>query len=381
MIWLAGASALCWLAVLLLPWQPWRLREQLIPALTQSPSPATLADVRVLIPARNESALLGRTLAGVLAQGPEIRVVVVDDESDDDTACIAESAGERVTVVRGTPPPVGWTGKLWALQQAHAHARRPLTLLLDADIHLAHGTVTALREQLAQQGGGLVSVMASLRMSGCWERLLMPAFIYFFRLLYPFALVNRRHSGVAAAAGGCILMRTDLIDERDLFRRIRGELIDDCALAREVKASGRPLWLGVSKAVTSARPAQDLETLALMVSRTAFTQLGNSATVLVICTTLMLLAFAVPVLALFAGGGSAALGLLAWTGMSLSYLPTLRFYGCASFWALLLPVIGLLYLAFTWQSARSTWRGQRALWRGRVYVTESATESAMGSDS
>ncbi|MCC5885039.1 MAG: glycosyltransferase [Gammaproteobacteria bacterium] len=381
MIWLAGASALCWLAVLLLPWQPWRLRERLTLAAPDPSTSLALADVRVLIPARNEAALLGGTLAAVLAQGPEIHVVVVDDESDDDTARIAAAAGERVTVVHGTPRPAGWTGKLWALQQAHAHARRPLTLLLDADIHLAPGTVAALREQLAQQGGGLVSVMASLRMTGFWERLLMPAFIYFFRLLYPFALVNRRHAKVAAAAGGCVLMPTALIDERDLFRRIRGELIDDCALAREVKAGGWPLWLGVSRAVTSARPAQDLETLAAMVRRTAFTQLGNSATVLTLCTVMMLLAFVVPMLALLAGGKVAALGLLAWIGMSLSYLPTLRFYGCAPLWALLLPVIGLLYLAFTWQSARSTWRGQRAQWRGRVYTSASATESATGSDS
>ncbi len=377
MIWLPGASALCWLAVLLLPWQPWRLREQLVPAATQASTTDSLADVRVLIPARNEASLLDGTLAAVLAQGPEITVVVVDDESRDHTANIVRAAGAPVTVIHGSSRPAGWTGKFWALQQAHGHSRRPLTLLLDVDIRPAPGTVAALRAKLEDQGGGLVAIMASLRMSDFWERLLMPAFIYFFRLLYPLELVNRRHSGVAAAAGGCVLLPTAPIDERDLFSRIRGELIDDCALAREVKASGRPLWLGVSRAVVSARPAQNLETLAAMVRRTAFTQPGNSAAALAICTVLMLLAFVVPLLALIVGGDAAVLGLLAWTGMSLSYLPTLRFYGCAPFWALLLPVIGLLYLAFSWQSACSTWRGQRAHWHGRVYVTGSAT----GSDS
>lgn len=372
MIGLAGASALCWLCVLLLPWQPWRLRQRIAPD-TPAAADDTLADVRVLIPARNEAALLAETLSAVLAQGSDLTVVVIDDESSDNTAKIARAAGERVTLIQGAPRPPGWTGKIWALQQGHRHGKRPLTLLLDADIQLAPGMVSALQAKWRQQGGGLVSVMASLRMQGFWERLLMPAFIYFFRLLYPFALVNRRHSGVAAAAGGCVLLPTALIDERDLFQRIRGELIDDCALAKEVKASGHPLWLGVSRAVVSARPAQDLPTLAAMVQRTAFTQLGNSATVLFLCTAVMLLAFIVPLLALFAGGPAAVLGLLAWLGMSASYLPTLRFYGCAPLWALLLPVIGLLYLAFTWQSARSTWRGQRAQWRGRVYATGSDT--------
>lgn len=364
-----AAAALCWLIVLLLPWQPWRLRERLDSRGRRADAACSLADVRILIPARNEEALLGDTLHAALAQGPEVVVVVVDDESTDGTAAVAHAAGERVTVIPGSPRPAGWTGKLWALQQARNHAQRPLTLLLDADIQLAPGALFDLRRQLEAQRGGMVSVMASLRMEGFWERLLMPAFIYFFRLLYPFALVNDRRSRIAAAAGGCVLLPTAVLEELDLFRRIRGELIDDCALAREVKASGRPLWLGVSRDVVSARQAADLGTLAAMIRRTAFTQLGNSATVLVFCTAIMLLVFLVPLAGLLAGGDAAVLGLVALAAMSLSYLPTLKFYGCAPFWALTLPVIGLLYLAFTWQSACSNWRGQRAQWRGRIYAT------------
>ncbi len=385
MIWLAGAAALCWLTVLLLPWQPWRLREHI--EADRGPTdrgptergptergptdrgPDPLSDVRILIPARNEAELLGGTLAAALAQGSGVTVVVIDDQSEDATAVIARAAGPRVHVVPGAPRPAGWSGKLWALQQGHSQQRRPFTLLIDADIRLAPGTVQALRNQWQQQGDGLVSVMATLRMTTFWEQLLLPAFIYFFRLLYPFSLVNRRRTRVAAAAGGCVFLPTTLIDELNLFRRVGRELIDDCALAREVKASGRPLWLGVSRSVSSARPAADLSTLAAMVHRTAFTQLGNSATVLLMCTGLMMLAFAVPPLAVAGGGLSSVLGLLAWGAMSLSYLPTLHFYDRAPAWALLLPAIGLLYLLFTWQSARSAWKGERARWRGRTYAT------------
>ncbi len=370
MIWLATAAALCWVTVLLLPWQPWRLRERLEP---QAPTAASHNDVRILIPARNEASLLGATLEAALAQGPGVRVVVVDDQSNDATAAIARAAGSRVRVVAGTPCPPGWSGKLWALQQGHQHDPRTLTLLLDADIRLAPGSLDALKQRWRLQGDGLVSVMASLRMSTFWERLLLPAFIYFFRLLYPFALVNRRDSGVAAAAGGCILLPTALIDELELFRRIRGELIDDCALAREVKSACHPVWLGVSRAISSARPAADLKALAVMVRRTAFTQLGRSPTLLLLCTVLMLLVFALPPWAAVSGGQAAVLGVIAWVAMSVSFLPTLHFYGLAPIWAPLLPVIGLLYLLFTWQSAVACWSGERAQWRGRTYLTEAHT--------
>ena len=367
MILSAGAAALCWVALLLLPWQPWRVRE----VLAVEPRALTrFDDLRVLIPARNEGALIEGTLEALLAQGEGHSVIVIDDESDDDTAARVARFGDRVQLIMGQPRPSGWTGKLWALEQGVALDRkRPLTLLLDADIRLSPGVLASLRERLANQGGGLVSVMASLRMETFWERLLLPAFIYFFRLLYPFALVNRRHSRVKAAAGGCVLLPTEVIEERRLFRRIRAELIDDCALAREVKASGRPLWLGLSRAVVSERPAVGLGPLAEMVRRTAFTQLGNSVIMLLVCAAMMLLLFAVPWLAIGNGGTAAALGLLAWGAMTLSYLPILRFFDRAPGWALLLPVIGMLYLLFTCQSAFSAWRGRRARWRGRLYAT------------
>lgn len=357
-----------WLALLLLPWRPWRMDETLEP-LAGAPAPR-LDDLTVLVPARDEADVLGRTLPALAAQGEGHRIIVVDDESSDGTPDRVLSLGlAGVELLRGAPLPPGWSGKLWALQQAADRASSEWLLLLDADIELAPGMLAALRERAAADGLDLVSVMARLSMHGFWERLLLPAFVYFFKLIYPFGLSNRPRSRVAAAAGGCILLRRGRLQALGGFAALRGALIDDCTLARQVKASGGRTWTGVTLGAVSLRAYPRLGQTWDMVARTAYTQLRYSVTLLLLCTLLMGLAYLVPLAALLAGPAAARmLGALALAAMMASYLPTLRYYALPPGWALLLPVVALLYLGMTWTSALRYWRGERSRWKGRRYA-------------
>lgn len=368
MIWLycCLASALLWLAVVLLPWRPWSTRE----SLDAEPEcgDADLGDVTVLIPARNEAAVIDTTLRALAAQGKGLKIVVIDDQSRDDTRRVAlESEARNVTVLTGAPLPSGWTGKLWALEQGRSHADRPLTLLVDADIALAPGTVAALRRKMNASGVQFISLMAAPPLSGFWERLLLPAYIYFFKLLYPFRLANADAVRVSAAAGGCVLLETRVLEEIGGFAALRGELIDDCALARRVKRAGHRTWIGLTHSVRMQR-RQRLADIWNMVARTAYTQLRYSLLWLSLCTALLALAFAVPLTGLMlapaaAKGAAAAAG----AAMAACYLPTLRYYGLSRWWAAALPIIGVLYLAMTWTSALRYWRGRRSQWKDRVY--------------
>jgi hopene-associated glycosyltransferase HpnB len=253
---------------------------------------------------------------------------------------------------------------------------RPYLLLLDADIELAPDRLPALLDRLQASGGGMVSVMAELRCDSLWERLLVPPFIYFFKLIYPFARVNDRNSRVAAAAGGCILIESTVLQEIGGFAAIRAALIDDCALAGKVKRAGYPIWLGLSHSVRSQRSYVSLHSFASMVTRTAFTQLAYSTVLLMVVTLLMLLLFVVPVLGLLPLRLGelpplAPIGLLALLAMFASYLPTVRFYGLPLAWSLTLPLAALLFLGMTWCSAAHYWRGRKALWKDRVYASSS----------
>lgn len=407
---LSAAGAAVWVGRLLLPWRPWLCRETLEPL----PEPLTgigrdLTDVTAVIPARDEAALIGACLRSLAGQGRGIRVVVVDDGSSDGTAEAARQAGHAaglsIEVVKGKPLPDGWTGKLWALEQGTRRVRTPLTLLMDADIALGPGTVAALLGKREREGAVLVSLMATPWMEGFWEKLLMPAFVYFFKLLYPFALSNSPRSRVAAAAGGCVLLDTDLLRDIGGLAAIRGRVIDDCALAERVKerlrqeggthgprASSeaepgqaaheeRPgrTWIGLSHGARSLRSQGGLAGIWNMVARTAFAQLRYSVLLLGACTVAMLVAYWGPVT-----GAAAALGLLSSAGpdpggatawisgvglaaLAVGYLPTLRFYGRSPLWVLLLPAIGTLYLFMTWSSAVRHWRGEGARWKGRSY--------------
>ena len=368
LIWLALPGLLIWSVIALLPWRPWSTRESLdgSPGIPE----ADLSPITVLIPARNEADVIGRTLASVAAQGTGHRIIVIDDQSGDGTPRSAAETGiANLEIVPGHPLPAGWTGKLWALEQGRLRASSPLILLLDADIELRPGVVATLRDKLEHDQLALASLMARLSMSGFWERLLVPAFIYFFKLLYPFRLSNSGFRHVAAAAGGCILLRREALDAIGGFAALRGQLIDDCSLAAAVKKSGRRIWIGLTHSAASLRPYAGLRPIWDMVARTAFTQLRHSAMLLCVCTLLMLAAFALPVAALLApAAGAQWLAVLSLSLMAATYVPVLRYYGMNPAWSVTLPVTGTLFLLMTWTSALRHWHGDGSLWKDRSYA-------------
>ncbi len=365
MIWLILSSfaAVVWWGILLLPWQPWRVREHLEAEVGE---PSRFEDISVLIPARNEAEHIAQTVACVRAQGDGIRIIVIDDNSEDDTASLARDAGAEV--IEATGLPLGWAGKLWALEQGFERVETPLVLLLDADISLRPGILAAMQRKLGSEGLQMLSLMAELRMCSFWEKLLMPAFVYYFRLLYPFALANGRRRRFAAAAGGCVLLERKALANLGGFGALSDALIDDCTLAARIKQSGGRIWVGLTHAVRSERVYASLESIWRMVARSAFTQLHYSMLLLLATTALMVVAYWLPLAALASSLTAVRLcGLAAWLGMSISYLPTLSYYRRSPFWALALPAIGTLYLAMTWSSAWGYWRGTRSEWKGRIY--------------
>jgi hopene-associated glycosyltransferase HpnB len=365
---LAAIGAFIWLAILLLPWRPWDTREVLD---SGSASPdADLSDITVLIPARNESEVIGTTLRSLKTQGQGLQIVLVDDRSTDGTVTVAKTLGlQNLRLLSGEPLPADWSGKLWALEQGFRHVNTPLTLLIDADIELQPGIVEGLRQKLRENHLHFISLMAQLRMASFWERLLMPAFVYFFKMLYPFRISNSSTTRVAAAAGGCILSETRLIEEIGGFEAIRQELIDDCALARRVKSLGYRTWIGLTHSVHSLRSYENLAGVWNMVTRTAFCQLRYSAMLLGGTTAVMIMVFWLPVVGLFFPAASAKiLSAGALGGLILSYLPTLGFYRQSRGWALALPLIATLYLAMTWSSAIRFWTGAGSHWKGRFYT-------------
>lgn len=368
------AALALWAVIMALPWRPWRTRETLDADTNTGGS--DLSDVTVLIPARNEAAVIGATLKALSAQGTGLTVVVVDDQSSDGTGDIAMAfSALSPTVVPGAPLPLGWTGKLWAQEQGRRLIDTRLTLLLDADIELTPGTVTMLRRKIVAEGYGFVSLMAAPGLNGVWERLLLPAYIYFFKLLYPFHLSNTQSRFVAAAAGGCVLLETAQLARIGGLAGIRDELIDDCALARRFRDAGEKTWIGLTHSARMLR-RQSLRDVWNMVARTAFTQLRYSVLLLLLCTLLMTVGFAVPAAGTFLAPGLAqGMAAAAWIGMTITYLPTLRYYGLSRLWAPLLPLTGLLYLAMTWTSALRYWGGHRSRWKDRVYARLPGSET------
>jgi len=371
MTWLLPASAcaaVLWTAVLAVPWRPWSTRERL-DADPAKPGDDDLSQVTAVVPARDESAVIARSVGALRAQGTDLRIIVIDDQSSDDTAEIAMRAGGACCeVLTGTPLPSGWVGKMWALEQGRRRVQTPLTLLVDADIELRPGLVPALLAKRRAERARLVSLMAALPMQTPWESLLVPAFVYFFKLLYPFALSNGHSRWIAAAAGGCVLVETAALEEIGGFGSLRGELIDDCALARRVKDHGGRTWIGLTHSAVSLRAMGSLRPIWEMVARSAFAQLRFSITLLALCALLLILAFWVPVTAVLAGGAPVRLlAVVALAAMWASYLPTLRYYRQSPAWALTLPLAGTLYLGMTLTSAMRAWRGVRSRWKGRVY--------------
>jgi hopene-associated glycosyltransferase HpnB len=406
-----AVAAIAWAYLLAGHGGYWRTNQRLPPA---SADPAAWPGVTAVVPARNEAAVLPDTLPTLLGQQypGEFSVVVVDDDSSDGTSQVALAIGreaadrggvggsspggstaqptgpQRLRLVVGHPTPPGWAGKVWAMEQGlRAAGDAGYVLFTDADISYAPGTVAALVRAAEGDDRGIVSQMALLRAGSFWERLLVPAFVYFFAQLYPFQRVNRPGARTAAAAGGCMLVRRSTLAAAGGLERIRGARIDDVALGRLLKrppASAR-CWLGLTTSVISRRPYPRLSGLWDMIARSAYTQLRYSPVALAGTLAGLLWLYALPPAAALGGlawlamkgvgevggggrtaGWLAAAGLAGWAIMTVSYVPTLRLYRLSPWRAPGLPLIAVMYAAMTADSARRYHLGRGGQWKGRT---------------
>ncbi|MEH2076599.1 MAG: glycosyltransferase [Nostoc sp.] len=401
-------SLTIWLGLLCFWGQFWRTDQQLELTETQLES---LPVVCAVVPARNEAELLPTTLRSLLLQDypGSFNVFLVDDRSTDRTANFAEGVAhavgkpQQLHIISGESLPVGWSGKLWAVEQGIKSASKlapDYFLLTDADIEHDPGNLRRLVAKAVQEDLDMVSVMVRLRCESFWEKLLIPAFVFFFQKLYPFRWVNNPNNPTAAAAGGSILIAREALERIGGIQVIRQALIDDCALAQAVKRSrgageqggrgaeeqgskgynhvpypmpkqGR-IWLGLSSLTRSIRPYDSLATIWDMVARTAYTQLNYSPLLLLGTLVGMPLIYLVAPVCVILGAvwGSWAIaltGLLGWLLMSFAYYPTIRFYKCSPWLAFSLPAIAFLYTLMTLDSALRHWQGRGGAWKGRVY--------------
>ncbi len=352
--------------------------------------PARWPAVCAVAPARDEADVIARSVGSLLAQDyPGLfRVILVDDDSADGTGQVARDtarecgAQARLEVITGRPLPPGWTGKLWAMAQGveRAEALDPkpeLLLLTDADIAHAPDNLRRLVARAEQGRLSMVSLMARLRCDSVAEVMLIPAFVFFFDMLYPFALVNDPRRKLAAAAGGCMLVRREQLEAAGGVAAIRTAIIDDCAMGRIMKGQG-PVWLGLTDRAQSLRSYGGFRAIGRMVARSAYAQLGYSP--LILAGTILgmgLTYLAPPAFAVFGPGPARWIGLAAWLLMALSFQPMLRFYRRSPLWGLALPAIGALYSLFTVQSAIDVWTGKGGFWKGRAQArVETMTERA-----
>lgn len=373
----AWLAAVAWIGLVVARGRFWDARSDcLAPPDDSQPAP----DVHAVIPARNEGDVIARTVGSVLAQSYPGRfaVTVVDDRSEDDTASeVARVAGERVQLHRARPRPEGWSGKVWALSEGVAAARAAGAApaywwFTDADVEHAGDTLARLVATARSERRDLVSLMVELHCGTAWERLLIPAFVFFFRMLYPFAWVNDPQRKLAGAAGGCVLLDAGLLHRIGGVACIKGELIDDCSLAAAVQRAGGTLWLGLTSRSHSIRPYAGLAPIWSMVARTAYTQLRYSPVLLAGTVAGMLLLYVAPVAAFTLGVARrrpalALAGALAWGTMTAAYAPTVRLYRLPLWRALTLPLAGILYTLMTLDSARRHARGRGGAWKGRTF--------------
>ncbi len=372
---LAIASLAIWLYLLVARGGFWRHA----PTLDVRP-PTHWPAVVAVVPARDEADGIERCVRSLLHQHYPGRfgLVVVDDHSSDGTGALARQAAaaigaaDRVRVIEGTALPAGWSGKLWAVAQGleAAVAWMPgaeYVLLSDADIVHDANNVADLVQHAEARSLDLTSLMVALHCETWAERWLIPAFVFFFAMLYPFAWVNRGDRRTAAAAGGCMLVRRRALDRIGGVGSIRGELIDDCALAARIKAGG-PIWLGFATHTRSLRVYEKVGDIWLMVARTAYVQLDRSPLLLGLTVIGMAVTYVAPPALVLAGGLPALLGALAWLAMAVAYAPTLQRYGRSVAWAPLLPLVALFYVAATIGSAWRHYRGRGGAWKGRVYA-------------
>ncbi|WP_419993186.1 glycosyltransferase [Streptomyces boninensis] len=376
----AALSLAAWLWLLLCQGFFWRTDIRL-PA---GAEPAEWPSVAIVVPARDEAEVLPDSLPSLLAQDypGAAEVFLVDDGSTDGTgetanALAAEHGGLPLTVSNPGEPGPGWTGKLWAVRHGIALARArtgaDYLLLTDADIAHRPDSLRELVRAARSADLDLVSQMARLRVATGWERLIVPAFVYFFAQLYPFRWVNRAKGRTAAAAGGCVLLRATAAERASVPESIRHAVIDDVSLARAVKRSGGRIWLGLAERVDSVRPYPRLAELWRMVSRSAYAQLLHNPLLLAATVIGLLVVYVAPPAALIAGlaAGSPAAALAggaAWLIMAGSYLPMLAYYGQHRWLTVLLPFTAVLYLCMTVDSAVQHYRGRGAAWKGRTYA-------------
>ena len=365
MIAVAAMALLAWAYLLLGHGRFWQAGPALSPAW-----PAAAPAVDVVVPARNEADGIEASLRSLLAQdyAGTLRIILVDDRSQDGTGQIARAIPDhRLVVIDGAERPAGWSGKLWAVQQGVAHGTAELVLLADADILHDPAHVATLVAKAERGGLDLVSEMVALRAVSLAERALVPAFVFFFQLLYPFARVNDPASRTAAAAGGTMLVRRDALERIGGIASLRGALIDDVTLAARIKPGG-PVYLGHSRLARSLRPYPGAADIWRMVARTAYVQLRFSP-VLLLATVLglALIWLAPPALALFGHGAARWMAAAAWAGSALSYVPTLQRFGQSPGWALALPAVATFYLLATIGSAVDHHRGRGVVWKGRAY--------------
>jgi hopene-associated glycosyltransferase HpnB len=379
---LAAVPLLIWLYLLLAHGGFWLVSRHMA---ALAVNPALARKVVAIIPARNEAAVIADAVRSLLRQdfAGEIHLIVVDDASSDATDDAAEQAAAgigasaRLSVIRGAPLPPGWSGKLWAMSQGviAAAARVPDYLLFtDADIHHEPDNVAALVTLAEAQHRDLVSYMVRLPVTSRAERLLIPAFVFFFMKLYPPAWIASAAARTAGAAGGCILIRPEALERAGGLRSIRSKIIDDCALARAVKAAGGSLWLGLTRSARSTRPYGSAADIGRMVSRTAFNQLHHSYALLAATIIALFFTYLLPPLLLLSGQPPLiVLGAAAWVLMGVAYAPLLRFYELSPLWGLCLPAIALFYAGATVHSAVQYRLGRGGHWKGRTQDTKPDT--------
>lgn len=344
------------------------------------------AEVVAVVPARNEADVIARAVGSLLRQQQVgMRVIVVDDGSTDGTCAVAlnaaEEAGtsERVEVIAGSTLPEGWSGKLWAMQQGIAASAKhgpDYLLLTDADVEHQTMNVASLVAIAEREGADLASYMVKLHCVTLAEKLLIPPFVFFFFKLYPPKWIADPRKKTAGAAGGCMLVRPAALERAGGIAGIRGEIIDDCSLAAQVKAGGGKVWLSATESARSIRPYGSFGEIGKMISRTAFNQLEHSGLLLAVAVLGLVLTYVVPVAAMFsASRGAAVGGAVAFAMMMTAYAPMVRFYRLNPLWALTLPLAAIFYMGATLHSALKYWSGSGGEWKGRVQDRSGATHA------
>ena len=371
MILIAGVSLIIWVYLLLAHGRFWLARDT---DETPMNAPAIWPAITAIVPARDEAAVIGQSIGSLLAQdypGP-FRIILVDDGSNDGTAAIARAAAgdsDRLDIVGGSTPPAGWTGKLWALEQGTRHAGEGAAYLwlTDADIVHAPDTLRTLTARSEAEGLTLNSLMARLETGGFAERALIPAFVFFFQMLYPFARVNDVHDRrTAAAAGGCLLVQREAFIRAGGHARIAHAIIDDCAMGQVLKEQG-PIRLSLTRRSQSIRPYGGWREIGTMIARSAYAQLNYSPLLLIGTLLGMALVYLTPpAIGLFGHGLAQGLALTTWAMMAIAFQPMLRFYGRSPSWGIVLPAIALFYAGATFASAWRHWQGKGGMWKGRV---------------